>query len=42
MEYQNYIIDALELIIYLDVPDDELFHVIPEQASLLSGLPITE
>ena len=42
MDYENYILDALEMVMAWDLPEEDIPKAVNEQARLMAGLPYEE
>jgi len=38
MKYERYILDAIDLVLNCDVPDEDFAHVVNQQTKLMSGM----
>ena len=39
MDYENYILDALEMVMAWDLPEEDIPKAVNDQARLMAGLP---
>ena len=42
MDYENYILDALEMVMAWELPEEDIPQAVNEQARLMAGLPYEE